>query len=72
MSSDKNSTAMCTLKSTYQVFSPAKVIFVGVGVLLSVSSLLNTFAQVKLTSGIFRQLRKFGQAKIPSLTSSNA
>ena len=54
-----------------QVFSPAKVIFAGVGVLLSVRIFLNTFAQADLISGISRQLRMFGQAKRLSLTSSN-
>ena len=61
----------CSLTFIVQLFSPAKVIFVGVGVLLSVSILLNTFAQASSIPGLFRQLRMFGQAKRLSLTSSN-
>ena len=72
MSHDRNPTETHGLTFILQVFSPAKVIFAGVGVLLSVSILLNTFAQFDLISGISRQLRMFGQAKRLSLTSSNA
>jgi len=43
MPEDENLTEICTLISIFQVFSPAKVIFAGVGVLLSVS-ILETFA----------------------------
>ena len=68
---DRNTTGTCSLTSILQVFSPAKVIFAGVGVLLSVSILLNTLAQASSISGLFRQLRMFRQAKILSSISSN-
>jgi len=48
-----NSSEICVLIFIYQVFSPAKVIFAGVGVLLSVCILrvlLNKFVWAIVTS----------------------
>ena len=67
-----NLTEICTLILVSQVFSPAKIIFAGVGVLLSVRSLPDIFCAANVTPIPLRQLRMFGQAKIHSLTSSSA
>src|SRR5579863_9475640 len=66
----KNWTETHAYTYIWQVFSPAKVIFAGVGVLLSVSIFLDTLALANLSSTIFRQRRTYGQAKTPSSTSS--
>jgi hypothetical protein len=50
-----------------QVFSPAKVIFIGFGVLLSVCTLLNTFVLSIVIRTILRQLRAFARTKTLSL-----
>ena len=47
-----------------QVLSPAKVVFAGVGVLLSVCILLNKILWAIVTSLSVRQLRMLEQAKI--------
>ena len=52
---------ICTLMSVWQAFSPATVVFVGIGVLLSVR-ILNNLAWAILIRTIFRQLRKSGRA----------
>ena len=52
-----------TLMFMWQAFPPAKVIFTGVGVLLSVS-ILNNFTWAIITSTFLRQSRTFGLAKI--------
>ena len=46
-----------------KVFSPAKVIFIGFSVLLSVRNLLNTFVRSVVTQTIFRQPRTFARTK---------
>ena len=59
----------------WQVFSPAKVIFAGVGFLLSVCRLLFFFATFRELIVIpipLRQLRMFGQARALLSTSSSA
>jgi len=56
---------------TCQIFSPGKVIFAGVGVLLLVRIYLNTFASAIVTPIFLRQLRAFRKAKVPSLTFLN-
>ena len=59
--------------SSGQVFSPAKVIFAGVGVLLSVCiHLLNNFVRVIVILTSLRQRRTFGQAKTLLSTSLSA
>jgi hypothetical protein len=49
---------------TRQVFSPAKVVFAGVGVLLSVCILLDKILWAIVTPPFLRQLRIPEQAKI--------
>ena len=44
MCHDVSLSEICTLTFIWQVFSPAKVIFVGIGVLLSVGSLASLIA----------------------------
>jgi hypothetical protein len=56
---------------TWQVFSPANVIFAGIGVLLSVC-ILNNLACDIVTHTFFRQRRMFGQVKTLLWTSSSA
>ena len=72
MPQDLNWYEMFTLMSILQVFSPAKVIFAGVGVLLLVRFLLRAFVRAIVTPAFLRQQRMFAQAKIRSSTSSNA
>jgi hypothetical protein len=72
MCQDVSLSEICTLTSIRQVFSPAKVIFAGVGVLLSVRSLLNSFVRAIVTPTSLRQLRMLKQAKTLSSTSSSA
>ena len=55
-----------------QVFSPAKAIFAGIGVLLSVCILLNTFVPSIVIRTTLRQLRMFARAKKLFLRCSNA
>ena len=55
---------ICILIFILQVFSPAKVVFVGLGVLLSVCILLNKILWAIVTAPSLRQLRMFEQAKI--------
>ncbi|KAF8485422.1 hypothetical protein F5888DRAFT_1768176, partial [Russula emetica] len=54
------------------VFSPAKVIFIGFGVLFSVCTLFNTFVRSIIIRSIFRQLRTFARTKTFSLRCSSA
>ena len=65
------SISICSLILLFQVFSPAKVIFAGVGVLLSVCILFSHFARPILTPTYLRLLGMFVQAKILSFTSLN-
>ena len=62
----------CTLIYMWQVFSPAKVIFAGVGVLLSVRIILNIYRAANITAASHRQLRMFEKAKIRSSMSLSA
>jgi hypothetical protein len=55
----------------WQLFSPASVIFAGVGVLLSVCIPVN-FAWATVTHSPLRQLKMFEQVKTLSLTSLSA
>ena len=50
-----------------QVFSPAKAIFAGIGVLLSVCILLNTLVRIIVIRAVLRQPRTFARAKTLSL-----
>jgi hypothetical protein len=61
-----------TLSFIRQVFSPAKVIFIGFGVLLSVRTLLDTFVRFIVIRAILRQLRMFARIKTLSLRCSSA
>ena len=58
------------IKRISQMFSPARMIFTGVGVLLLVC-LLNTFARTILILTFYRQLKMFVRAKTLSLTFLN-
>jgi hypothetical protein len=62
---------ICALIFIWQVFSPTSVIFAGIGVLLSVRILNNVVWSI-ITRTFLRQLRMFGRAKTPLLTSSSA
>jgi hypothetical protein len=64
MSHNMNSSDICILIFIRQVFSPAKVVFAGVGVLLSVRILLNKILWAIVTPPSPRQLRMLEQAKI--------
>ena len=64
MSHNMNLSDIRTLIFIRQVFSPAKVVFAGVGVLLSVCILLNKILCAIVTHPSLRQLRTLGQAKI--------
>jgi hypothetical protein len=55
-----------------QVFSPAKAIFAGIGVLLSVCILLNTFVRSIVIRTILRQPRMLVRAKTLFLRSLSA
>ena len=55
-----------------QVFSPASVIFAGIGILLSVCTLLISFMCAIVTPLSLRQLRIPGRAKTLLSTYSNA
>jgi hypothetical protein len=61
----------CSLIFMWQLFSPASVIFAGVGVLLSVCILVN-FASAIITRTFLRQPKRFEQAKILLSTSLSA
>ena len=64
---------ICALIFIWQVFSPAKVVFAGVGVLLLVCRLfLYNFRELIVNPTLPRQLRMFGQAKTLLSTSSSA
>jgi NAD/NADP transhydrogenase alpha subunit len=65
MTHDMNLSNICTLIFIRQVFSPAKVVCAGVGVLLSVCILLNKILWAIVTAPSVRQLRMLEQAKIP-------
>ena len=52
-----------TLIFICKVFSPANVIFAGIGVLLSVGTLLLAFVWAIVTPKFLRQLRILGKAK---------
>jgi hypothetical protein len=65
-------TVICTLTFIWQVFPPAKVIFAGVGVLLSVCNLFNSSVRAIVTPASLRQLRMFEQVKTLLSTSSSA
>jgi hypothetical protein len=52
----------CTLIFFLQVFSPASVVFAGIGILLSVC-IYNSLAWANLTHTFIRRPRMFGQAK---------
>jgi len=56
---------ICALTPLSQVFSPSKVIFTGIGVLLLVSQLSFGVRPI-LTCGVFRRSKTSTQAKIPS------
>ena len=62
---------ICTLIFIWQAFSPATVIFAGIGVLLSVC-ILDNFASDSVTHNIFRRRRGFEQVKRLLWTSLNA
>ena len=72
MCHDVSLSEICTLTFIWQVFSPAKVIFAGVGVLLSVCSFLNNFVRAIVTPASLRQLRMLERVKTLSSISSNA
>jgi hypothetical protein len=55
-----------------QVFSPAKAIFAGIGVLLSVCILFNTFVRSMVIRTALRQPRMLGRAKTLFLRCSSA
>jgi hypothetical protein len=55
-----------------QVFSPAKTIFAGIGVLLSVCIILNTIVRTIVIPMALRQPRMFAQAKMLFLRCSSA
>ena len=67
-----NSSENCTLIYLCQVFSPAKVIFAGVGVLLLVRFLLKISSTANITPTCHRQLRMFEKVKIRSSIFLNA
>ena len=58
-----NSSENCTLIYLCQVFSPAKVIFAGVGVLLLVRFLLKISSTANITPTCHRQLRMFREIR---------
>ena len=58
--------------SIRQVFSPAKVVFAGVGVLLLVSGYVHSLVQACLMLSIRRQLKVLPRAKTSSSTYSDA
>ncbi len=60
-----------TLMSIRQVFSPAKAVFAGVGVLLLVSGLVHSIVRTLVTLSILRQLKMSLRAKTSSSTSSD-
>ena len=62
---------ICTLIDISQVFSPAKVVFAGIGVLLLVSIRLNSLAQVIVITSAVRRLRTPTRAMMCSLISSH-
>ena len=71
MPHDISASEICILMLILQVFSPAKAIFAGIGVLLSVCTLLNTFFRSIVIRTALRQPRMLAQAKRLSLRSSS-
>ena len=67
-----NLSEICTLIFVLKVFSPAKVIFIGFAVLLSVCTLPNTFVRFIVIQMILRQLRPFERIKTHFLRCSSA
>ena len=65
MSQDSYSSEVCVLIFVWKIFSPASVIFTGVGVLLSVRAPFNISVRAYCNGLSLRQLRTFGQAKAP-------
>jgi hypothetical protein len=72
MPRDVNVSEIWVLILILQVFSPAKVIFAGIGVLLSVCILLNTFYQSIVIRMALRQPRMFARTETLSLRCSSA
>jgi hypothetical protein len=72
MPRDVKVSEICFLILILQVFSPAKAIFAGIGVLLSVCILLNTFIRFIVIRTALRQPRMFARAKTLSLRCSSA
>jgi hypothetical protein len=72
MPHDINVSEICILIFILQVFSPAKAIFAGIGVLLSVCILLNTFVLSIVIRTALRQPRMFARAKTLFLKCSSA
>jgi hypothetical protein len=64
MSHNINFSDVCILIFIRQVFSPANVVFAGVGVLLSVCILLNKILWAIVTPPSLRQLRMLKEAMI--------
>ena len=65
---DMDLSEICTLIFIWQVFPPANVIFVGVGVLLSVCILLAKCMWIIVIPTYLRQLKTLGQVKTLSST----
>ena len=72
MSQDMNSPESCNLIFIWQVFSPANVIFAGIGILLSVCTLFGSLMWAIVTPLSLRGIRMLEQAKTPSSTSLSA
>jgi len=64
MPQDMDRSKTCALIYIFQVFSLAKVIFAGVGVLLLVHIFLHSFVLLIVTPIPFRQLEMFALAKM--------
>jgi len=71
MHQDMDRSKTLALICIWQVFSPAKVIFAGVGVLLLVHIFLHSFVLPAVTPIPFRQLEMFALAKKLSSTFSS-
>ena len=67
-----NASEICILKLISQVFSPAKTIFTGIGVLLSVCIFLNTLVRSIIIRTAPRQPRMFARDKTLFLRCSSA
>jgi hypothetical protein len=66
------SLSLCALPSIFQLSSPAKVIFVGIGLILSVCTFLDACACTILTPKSFRKLMPLVPIGMGSSTSSDA